>query len=83
MKREGLQRQKLTKQRSKLLCRQGGGELDDLMYGSMIEKMRIGGNAKRNAYNNETGEETTVRIDEFEVTGTMQLKNDVLRQFTL
>ena len=28
------------------------------MYGSMIEKMRIGGNAKRNAYNNETGEET-------------------------
>lgn len=58
MKREGLQRQKLTKQRSKLLCRQGGGELDDLMYGSMIEKMRKGGNAKRNAYNNETGEET-------------------------
>ena len=58
MKREGLQRQKLTKQRSKLLCRQGGGELDDLMYGSMVEKMRKGGNAKRNAYSAETGKET-------------------------
>ena len=30
-------------------------------------------------FDDETGEETTVRIDEFEVTGTMQLKNDVLR----
>jgi len=58
MKREGLHRQKLTKQRSKLLCRRAGGELDDLMYGSMVEKMRKGGNAKRNALNNETGEET-------------------------
>jgi hypothetical protein len=48
MKKQGLQYQKLTKQRAKLLCKQGGGELDDMMYGSMVEKMRKGGNAKRN-----------------------------------
>jgi len=48
MKKQRLQHQKLTKQKSKLLCKQGGGELDDIMYGSMVEKMRKGGNAKRN-----------------------------------
>jgi len=47
MKRQGLQSQKMTKQKSKLLCKQGGGELDDIMYGSMVDKMKKGGNAKR------------------------------------
>jgi hypothetical protein len=56
MKNKGLQQQKLTKQRSKILCRRAGGELDDIMSGSMVEKMRKGGNAKRNAYKAEGGE---------------------------
>ena len=30
MKRQGLQRQKMTKQKAKLMCKQGGGELDDI-----------------------------------------------------
>ena len=37
MKKYGLQPQKLTKQRSKLLCKKAGGELDDVMFGSMVE----------------------------------------------
>ena len=58
MKREGLKRQKLTKQRSKLLCKKAGGELDDLMFGSMVEKMQKGGNAKRNAFKGGTHQES-------------------------
>ena len=58
MRKHGLQQQKLTKQRSKLLCKKVGGELDYIMSGSMVEKMRKGGNAKRNAYSAETGKET-------------------------
>jgi|TARA_R110000796_G_scaffold15740_5_gene49965 hypothetical protein len=58
MKKYGLQPQKLTKQKSKLLCREAGGELDDLMFGSMIEKMTKGGNAKRNAFKADTHEES-------------------------
>ena len=47
MKKQGLPHQKITKQRAKLLCKRAGGELDDIMSNSMIEKMRKGGNAKR------------------------------------
>ena len=57
MKKQGLPYQKLTKQKSKLLCKQAGGELDDMIFGSMVEKMRKGGNAKRLSRNNETGQE--------------------------
>tara|TARA_R110001632_G_scaffold82191_1_gene182536 strand:- start:30 stop:341 length:312 start_codon:yes stop_codon:yes gene_type:complete len=49
--------QKLTRQQSKLLMR-SGGELDDMMFGSITEKMRHGGNAKRLARNAETGKES-------------------------
>jgi len=48
---------KLTRQQSKLLMR-SGGELDDMMFGSITEKMRHGGNAKRLARNAETGKES-------------------------
>ena len=58
MKKQGLQRQKMTKQKAKLMCKQGGGELDDIMYGSMVEKMNKGSKAKRNAYSAETGRES-------------------------
>jgi hypothetical protein len=58
MKKQGLPYQKLTKQKSKLLCKQVGGELDDMIFGSMVEKMRKGGNAKRLSRNNETGQES-------------------------
>jgi hypothetical protein len=47
MKKQGLKQQKLTKQRAKILCKRAGGELDDIMYGSMVEKMNKGGNARR------------------------------------
>ena len=49
--------QKLSRQQSKLLMR-SGGELDDMMFGSITEKMRYGGNAKRLARNAETGKES-------------------------
>ena len=49
--------QKLSRQQSKLLMR-SGGELDDMMFGSITEKMRQGGNAKRLARNAETGKES-------------------------
>lgn len=49
--------QKLTRQQSKLLMRTGG-ELDQMMFGSVTEKMRKGGDAKRLARNAETGKET-------------------------
>ena len=49
--------QKLSRQQSKLLMR-SGGELDDMMFGSITEKMRHGGNAKRLARNAETGKES-------------------------
>ena len=49
--------QKLSRQQSKLLMR-SGGELDDMMFGSITEKMRHGGNAKRLARNVETGKES-------------------------
>ena len=50
MKAQGLQQGKISKQKVKLLCRQGG-ELDDAMQGSMVEKMRKGGDAMRYATN--------------------------------
>lgn len=48
MKAQGLQQGKISKQQVKLLCRTGG-ELDDAIQGSMIEKMRKGGDAIRYA----------------------------------
>jgi hypothetical protein len=48
MKAQGLQQGKISKQSVKLLCRTGG-ELDDAMQGSMVEKMRKGGDAMRYA----------------------------------
>ena len=48
MKAQGLQQNKISKQQVKLLCRKGG-ELDDAMQGSMVEKMRKGGDAMRYA----------------------------------
>ena len=48
MKTQGLQQGKISKQKIKLLCREGG-ELDDAMLGSMVEKMRKGGDAMRYA----------------------------------
>ncbi|MGK0255751.1 MAG: hypothetical protein ACI81I_000357, partial [Arcobacteraceae bacterium] len=41
-KRSCLPKQKLTRQKSKLLMR-SGGELDDIMMSSIIEKMNKGG----------------------------------------
>jgi hypothetical protein len=74
MKKQGMPSQKITKQKSKLLCKQKGGELDDMMYGSMIEKMRKGGNAKRNAYKAESGKET---MQEYKIGGwTSSKKNN-------
>jgi len=35
-----------------------GGELENMMINSIVEKMNKGGNAKRLAKNNETGKET-------------------------
>lgn len=52
MKAQGLQQSKISKQQVKLLCREGG-ELDDAMIGSMVEKMRKGGDAMRYATNAE------------------------------
>ena len=49
--------QKLTRQQSKLLMR-SGGELDEMMTSSMVEKMTKGGDAKRLARNYETGDES-------------------------
>jgi len=48
MKAQGLQQSKISKQKFKLLCREGG-ELDEAMQGSMVEKMRKGGDAMRYA----------------------------------
>jgi hypothetical protein len=48
MKTQGLQQGKISKQSMKLLCRKGG-EIDDAMQGSMVEKMRKGGDAMRYA----------------------------------
>jgi hypothetical protein len=46
MKTQGLQQSKISKQKVKLLCKKGG-EINDAMLGSMIKKMRQGGNAVR------------------------------------
>lgn len=48
MKVQGLQQGKISKQKVKLLCRKGG-ELDEAMLSSLIEKMRKGGDAMRYA----------------------------------
>jgi hypothetical protein len=56
-KKSCLPMQKMSRQKSKLLMR-SGGELDEMMLGSLVEKMKKGGNAKRLAYNNETGQES-------------------------
>ena len=55
--KKGLPIQKLTKQKAKILCRQGG-EMEDVLYTSMVEKMRKGGNAKRIARDAQSGMET-------------------------
>jgi len=49
--------QKLSRQQSKLLMRDGK-EIDSMMFDSIVDKMRNGGNAKRIARNAETGRET-------------------------
>tara|TARA_R110000822_G_scaffold180330_1_gene320077 strand:- start:204 stop:533 length:330 start_codon:yes stop_codon:yes gene_type:complete len=49
--------QKLSRQQTKLLMK-SGGELNNMMFGSITEKMRKGGNAKRLAKNYETGGES-------------------------
>jgi|TARA_B110000444_G_scaffold238282_1_gene251728 hypothetical protein len=56
-KRPCLTQGKMSRQKSKMLMRTGG-ELDDMMLGSVIEKMNKGGNAKRIARDFETGQET-------------------------
>ena len=56
-KRASLPMQKLTRQKSKMLMR-SGGELDDMMTSSLVEKMTKGGDAKRLARNYETGGES-------------------------
>ncbi len=58
MGKKGLQQQKLTKQKAKLLLRQGG-EMEDILYTSMVEKMRKGGDAERLTRDAETGIETS------------------------
>ena len=45
-KRKCLPKQKLSRQKTKLLMR-SGGELDEIMMASVVEKMNKGGNAKR------------------------------------
>ena len=55
--KKGLPIQKITKQKAKILCRQGG-EMEDVLYTSMVEKMRKGGNAKRIARDAQSGMET-------------------------
>jgi hypothetical protein len=45
-KKSCLPMQKMSRQKSKLLMR-SGGELDEMMMGSVTEKMRKGGNAER------------------------------------
>ena len=47
----------LSRQESKLLMRDGAA-IDDMMFGSLTEKMRKGGNAQRIARNAETGKES-------------------------
>lgn len=45
-KRMGLPKQKMTKQKTKLLVRMSGGELDNLMFGQSKSKMKKGGKKK-------------------------------------
>mgnify|MGYP003116284895 CR=1 FL=1 len=56
-KRPCLPKQKMSRQKTKLLMR-SGGELDEIMMSSVIEKMRQGGNAKRVVRDAETGYES-------------------------
>lgn len=51
-----LKQQKMTRQKAKLLMR-SGGELEDMMLGSLVEKFRKGGKAKRNVKSKERDEE--------------------------
>jgi hypothetical protein len=63
-KSRGLKPQKMTRQKTKLLMR-SGGELDDMMLGSVVEKMRKGGKAKR-VVKNEDGSE---KMQEYKMGG--------------
>jgi len=45
-KRPGLPKQKISRQKSRMLLKTGG-ELEDMMLGSIQEKMRKGGDAER------------------------------------
>tara|TARA_R100000654_G_scaffold66723_1_gene95059 strand:- start:422 stop:667 length:246 start_codon:yes stop_codon:yes gene_type:complete len=54
MKKFRLPKQKMSRQKTKLLMR-SGGELDEIMMSSTIEKMRKGGNAERIVKDVETG----------------------------
>ena len=56
-KRPCLPKQKMSRQKTKLLMRTGG-ELDDIMMSSVIEKMRKGGDAERVVRDAETGYES-------------------------
>lgn len=53
----GMPMSSLSRQESKLLMRDGAA-IDEMMFGSLTEKMRKGGNAQRIARNAETGKET-------------------------
>jgi len=46
-KKMGLPKQKMTKQKTKLLVRMSGGELDNLMFGQSKSKMKKGGKKKK------------------------------------
>jgi|TARA_B110000902_G_scaffold215247_1_gene247641 hypothetical protein len=48
---------KMSRQKSKMLMR-SGGELDEIMMNSVVEKMNYGGNAQRVVRDTETGIES-------------------------
>jgi hypothetical protein len=56
-KRPCLSKGKMSRQKTKMLMR-SGGELEEIMMSSVIEKMNRGGNAERVVRNNETGVES-------------------------
>ena len=54
---DGLPKETIKKQKTKILLRHGA-ELDEAMMGSIVDKMRKGGESKRSAYKAELGMET-------------------------
>ena len=57
-KRPCLPKGKMTRQKTKMLMRTGG-ELEEMMLGSVIEKMNNGGNAQRIVRDTESGIESS------------------------